>query len=75
VATNKSRTGSNNHFDCEDRLEGGSIATSVEETLMTRPMHEVAITQDSARTLIFEAPVVTLAMKELLVQLEPALME
>ena len=41
---------------------------------MTCPTLEVATTQDFARTSIFEALVVTSAMKEHLVQLAPALM-
>ena len=54
--------------------EEGSTATSVEETLVICPTLEVATTQNFARTSIFEAPVVTSAMKEHLVQLAPALM-
>jgi len=54
--------------------EEGSVAASVDETLVTRPTLEVAITQDSSHTSISEAPVVTLPIKELLVQLAPALM-
>jgi len=52
----------------------GSVATSLEETLVAHPTLKVTTTQDSTRTLTSEAPVVTLAMNELLVQFVPALM-
>ena len=54
--------------------EEGSVAVSVEETLMVHPKLEVATTQDVICTSISEAPVVTSEMKELLVLLAYALM-
>jgi len=54
--------------------EEGTIAASVEKTLVVHPTLENVTTQDAIRTSISKAPVVTSEMKELLVQLAPALM-
>ena len=54
-------------------VEEGSTAALVEETLVVHPTLEVATTQDSARTLISKVPVVISEMRELLIQLAPAL--
>jgi len=55
-------------------IDEGSVAASVEKTLAVHPSLEVATTQDAIRTSISKALVVTSEMKELLVQLAPALM-
>ena len=55
-------------------VDESSITAPMAKTLAICPSLEVATTLDVAHTSTFEAPIVTLAMKELLVQLAPALM-